>query len=326
MAEKLLSIKDLKVTFKNSDRTTNVVTGLDLEVEKGEIVGIVGESSSGKSISMYAVMRLLPDTAHVSGNIFFDGEDISDPDKAKIKEIRRKMRMVFQDPMTSLNPVFTVGSQLRDAMNGMGLSEEEKTEKAIRLLEMVGIPDGKSRIKKYPHQFSGGQRQRIMIAMALASDPKLLIADEPTTALDVTVQAQILELIKNISKELGMAVIMITHDMGVVAEMCDRVNVMYAGSLVESGSTDEIFYNSKHEYTKGLMRSVPNPEGGTKLTPIGGVAFNRMSMPKGCPFSPRCPECMKICLESKAPQREFETGHVASCWVNEIPGKEQSHE
>jgi len=322
MGEKLLSVKDLKVTFNNSDRHVDVVTGISFDVEEGQIVGIVGESSSGKSISMYAITRLLAKQAQITGSIIFDGEDISDPDAEQIRAFRRKMRMVFQDPMTSLNPVFSVGSQLKDAMSQMGMTAEEKTQKAIALLEMVGIPDGASRIKKYPHEFSGGQRQRIMIAMALASDPKLLIADEPTTALDVTVQAQILELIKKLSREKGMAVVLITHDMGVVAKMCDRVNVMYAGSLVESGTVDEIFYDSKHEYTRGLMRSVPNPEGGTRLVPIGGTPFNRMSMPKGCPFSPRCPEAMKICLESKAPVLEFEKEHMASCWMNMVPGTE----
>jgi len=313
----LLNVKNLNVSFKNKDNTINVIRDFNIKVNVGEIVGLVGESGSGKSVSMHSILRLVDKTAVINGEIIFDGKDISNPDNKLLREIRREIGVVFQEPMTSLNPVFTIGTQLRDSMNGMDLSLKEKNEKIVELLNLVGITDGEKRLNQYPHEFSGGQRQRIMIAMALAGNPKLLIADEPTTALDVTVQAQILELIADLSKKLNMAVVIITHDLGVIAKMCNRVYVLYAGKICEEANVDDLFYATAHEYTRGLLRAVPSAKGGDRLVPIGGTAVNLLALPKGCGFSPRCPMAMKICLSEMPQIKEIGKDHYAACWLNE---------
>lgn len=323
MGNTVLKIENMNVSFVTKEKRTDVIRGVSLEVGSGEIVGLVGESGSGKSVSMYSVMHLTGPQAVISGKITFNGEDVSSPDSTMIRQLRRRIGVIFQDPMTTLNPVFTVGSQMRDAMNGQQLTRKEKTEKAVKLLESVGISEAASRMRQYPHQFSGGQRQRIVIAMALAKDPLLIIADEPTTALDVTVQAQILDLLRDVASKRNVAVVMITHDLGVIAETCSRVNVMYAGKICESGSVRDIFYSPKHEYTKGLLRAVPNPDGGDRLIPIGGSAVNIMNLPKGCAFCSRCPEAMRICLESQPDEMEIGPGHTAACWMNAVPAEEE---
>ena len=287
---------------------------------RGKVLGIVGESGSGKSVTAYSVMQILASTGKiVSGSIKLDGQELVNAGENVMKTVRgNKVSIIFQDPMTSLNPTYTIGRQLMEAITlHTNRDKKQAKERAIEMLRLVNINEPEKRMKQYPYEFSGGMRQRIMIAMALACEPDILIADEPTTALDVTIQAQILELMKSLQEELGMAIIMITHDLGVVAQMCDEVIVMYAGSVCEQGTADEIFYNPRHEYTKGLMRSIPSADtAGTKLHPIAGTPIDLLNMPKGCPFAPRCDAAMKICLRERAERMQINEDHMATCWMN----------
>ena len=318
---KLLQIEDLKISFFTPAGEVRAVNGVTYSLEKGEVLGIVGESGSGKSVSVSALMQLLtPPGKVVGGSIEFDGKDIMSQTEEQMRAIRGKdIAMIFQDPMTSLNPVYTIGNQLVETiLCHRKISKREARELAIDNLRKVGINNPERRMKQYPHEFSGGMRQRVMIAMALSCEPKLLIADEPTTALDVTIQAQILDLMKNLRKEIDAAVILITHDLGIVSDICDRVLVMYGGKVVESGDIDDIYYRSKHPYTKGLLACLPKVNAGNreKLYPIEGTPIDLLNMPKGCSFASRCEQCMQICLREDPPVFEFNDGHIAKCWLH----------
>ncbi len=317
---KLLQVTDLHTSFFTPAGEVKAVNGLSFSLDEGKVLGIVGESGSGKSVTAYSVLQILASSGKiVSGSIKYRGEELVGASKEAMGKIRgNKISIIFQDPMTSLNPVFTIGNQLMEAiMLHTDRNKEQAKERAIEMLRLVGVNEPEKRIKQYPHEFSGGMRQRVMIAMALACEPDILIADEPTTALDVTIQAQILDLIKDLQKQLGMSVILITHDLGVVAEMCDEVIVMYAGEVCERGTADEIFYNPKHEYTKGLMRSIPMvSDEDRRLEPIGGTPVDLLNMPDGCPFAPRCDRAMKVCLSHKAKEIGINENHAASCWFN----------
>ncbi len=317
---KLLQVTDLHTSFFTPAGEVKAVNGLSFSLDEGKVLGIVGESGSGKSVTAYSVLQILASSGKiVSGSIKYRGEELVGASKETMGKIRgNKISIIFQDPMTSLNPVFTIGNQLMEAiMLHTDRNKEQAKERAIEMLRLVGVNEPEKRIKQYPHEFSGGMRQRVMIAMALACEPDILIADEPTTALDVTIQAQILDLIKDLQKQLGMSVILITHDLGVVAEMCDEVIVMYAGEVCERGTADEIFYNPKHEYTKGLMRSIPTvSDEDRRLEPIGGTPVDLLNMPDGCPFAPRCDKAMKVCLSHKAKELGINENHAASCWYN----------
>jgi len=317
---KLLQVTDLHTSFFTPAGEVKAVNGLSFSLDEGKVLGIVGESGSGKSVTAYSVLQILASSGKiVSGSIKYRGEELVGASKEAMGKIRgNKISIIFQDPMTSLNPVFTIGNQLMEAiMLHTDRNKEQAKERAIEMLRLVGVNEPEKRIKQYPHEFSGGMRQRVMIAMALACEPDILIADEPTTALDVTIQAQILDLIKDLQKQLGMSVILITHDLGVVAEMCDEVIVMYAGEVCERGTADEIFYNPKHEYTKGLMRSIPTvSDEDRRLEPIGGTPVDLLNMPDGCPFAPRCDRAMKVCLTHKAKEMGINDNHAASCWYN----------
>ena len=316
----LLEVRDLRTSFLTESGEVKAVDGISFNVEKGRVLGIVGESGSGKSVTAYSIMQILSNPGKIiSGSIKFDGEELVGADKKVLRNIRgRKISMIFQDPMTSLNPVYTIGNQLIETiMLHTPRNKQQATERAIEMIKIVGISDADKRLKQYPHELSGGMRQRIMIAIALACEPDILIADEPTTALDVTIQAQILELMKKLQAELGMAIIMVTHDLGVIVSMCDEVIVLYAGKVCEKGTVDEIFYNPKHEYTKGLLRSIPY---GSKtlgrLVPIEGSPVDMLNMPKGCAFAPRCSKAMKICLETQCKEIQITEKHSAACWIN----------
>ena len=318
--EHLLSVHDLHTTFTTDNGEVHAVNGVSFNLDAHKVLGIVGESGSGKSVTAYSVMQILAENGRISGgSILYKGEDISKWDEKKMAGFRGKnCSIIFQDPMTSLNPVFTVGNQLMEAIT---LHTDKRgaaaRARAVEMLELVGINEPEKRLKQYPFELSGGMRQRVMIAMALACEPDILIADEPTTALDVTIQAQILELMLDIQKKLGMAIIMVTHDLGVIAEMCDEIIVMYGGRVCERGTADEIFYNPKHEYTKGLLHSIPSVKGSReKLQPIEGTPINMLNMPKGCAFCPRCKEAMKICLEAVPEELFINQDHAAACWIN----------
>lgn len=317
--EHLLEVRDLKTSFFVPAGEVKSVDGTTFNVDKGKILGIVGESGSGKSVTAYSLMQILSKPGKIiSGSIKLQGRELVGLSEKELAKIRgNKISIIFQDPMTSLNPVYTIGNQLREAiMLHTDRDKKAATERAIEMLTLVGINSPEKRMKQYPFEFSGGMLQRIMIAMALCCEPDLLIADEPTTALDVTIQAQILELIQNIQKKTGMAVILITHDLGVVAELCDEVIVMYGGRIVERGIVDEIFYNPKHEYTKGLLNSIPSINGNKeRLIPISGNAIDLLNLPKGCAFSPRCPHAMKICLEQYPDELDVNENHKCSCFM-----------
>lgn len=317
---KLLEVKNLKTSFKTHIGDVQSVRGVSFHLDKGEALGVVGESGCGKSVTMMTIMRLLGENAKIEAEtITFDDKDITKPTEKVMQTIRgNDMSMIFQDPMTSLNPLFTVGDQLTEHLiKHKKISKKEAKEKAIKMLDMVGIPSPEKRLKQYPHEFSGGMRQRVMIAMSLICEPKLIIADEPTTALDVTIQAQILDLMKDLKSKLDTSIILITHELGVVADLCSRINVMYGGLIVEEGTTEDIFYRGKHPYTWGLLRSVPNPKSELKekLIPIEGQPPDLLKPPVGCPFTARCDYAMKICKEKQPPLFEIEKGHKAACWL-----------
>ena len=320
MSEKLLEIKDERLSFFTPAGEVKALNGVSFSMEEGEVLGIVGESGSGKSVTAYSIMGL---TAYpgklVGGTVHFNGHEIEKMTEKEFRKIRgNEVSIIFQDPMTSLNPVYTIGNQIVEViLLHTNKTKKEAYERARELLELVRINEPSKRLKQYPHELSGGMRQRVMIAIALACEPKLLIADEPTTALDVTIQAQILELMQELRKKLGMSIIMITHDLGVVASMCEKIAVMYAGHIVEYGTADEIFYNPSHEYTKGLIKSIPklNTEKIERLVPIEGQPVDLLNPPAGCPFAPRCSECMKICLNKMPPKTELSDTHYSYCWL-----------
>ena len=316
----LLEVNDLHTSFFTPAGEVKAVNGVSFYLDSGKVLGIVGESGSGKSVTAYSIMQILEKTGKiVSGSVKFDGQELVGIGEKGMKKIRgNKISIIFQDPMTSLNPTYTIGHQLMEAIRlHTNRNRKEAWDRAVEMLKLVNVTEPEKRMKQYPFEFSGGMRQRVMIAMALACEPDILIADEPTTALDVTIQAQILELMQKLQKELGMAIIMITHDLGVVAQMCDEVIVMYAGSICEQGTADEIFYNPKHEYTKGLMRSIPTVDNdGEKLEPIAGTPIDLLNMPQGCPFAPRCDAAMKICLRERCERMQINDMHQAACWVN----------
>lgn len=316
----LLEVNDLHTSFFTPVGEVKAVNGVSFNLDRGKVLGIVGESGSGKSVTAYSIMQILEKTGKiVSGSIKVDGKELVGISEKEMKNVRgNKISIIFQDPMTSLNPTYTIGHQLMEAiLLHTDRNKREAWDRAVEMLRLVNVNEPEKRMKQYPFEFSGGMRQRVMIAMALACEPDILIADEPTTALDVTIQAQILELMQSLQKELGMAIIMITHDLGVVAQMCDEVIVMYAGSICEQGTADEIFYNPKHEYTKGLMRSIPTiGNDGEKLHPISGTPIDLLNMPAGCPFAPRCDNAMKICLRQRAERLQINDSHQAACWMN----------
>ena len=320
MSEKLLEIKDEKLSFITPAGEVKALNGVSFSMNEGEVLGIVGESGSGKSVTAYSIMGL---TAYpgklIGGTIYFNGHQIEKMSEKEMRKIRgNEVSIIFQDPMTSLNPVYTIGNQITEVIRlHTGKSKKEAYDRAKELLELVGINEPTKRLKQYPHELSGGMRQRVMIAIALACEPKLLIADEPTTALDVTIQAQILELMQELRQKLGMSIIMITHDLGVVASMCERIAVMYAGHIVEYGTADEIFYEPKHEYTKGLINSIPklSAQEIERLVPIEGQPVDLLNPPAGCPFAPRCANCMKICLREMPPKTELSDTHYSHCWL-----------
>ncbi len=320
MSDVLLRVDDLHTAFTTDNGEVQAVNGISFDLNEGEILGIVGESGSGKSVTAYSIMQILAGNGYVkSGNIFYKGKDILQYSSDEMKHFRGKCcSIIFQDPMTSLNPVFTIGNQLKEAIKlHTDKRGAELKSRAIEMLELVGINEPERRLKQYPFELSGGMRQRVMIAMALACEPDILIADEPTTALDVTIQAQILEEIQKLQKKMGMAVILVTHDLGVIANLCDDIIVMYGGKVCERGTADEIFYNSKHEYTKGLLKSIPNTTNmNQKLEPIAGTPINLLNLPKGCSFCTRCKNAMKICLEEPPEEVFINDNHIASCWMN----------
>jgi oligopeptide transport system ATP-binding protein len=324
----LLEVSNLKTQFFTQDGVVKAVDDVSFYVMPGETLGVVGESGSGKSITGLSIMRLIPSPPGkiVNGEVMFNGRDIIKMSDEQVRSIRgNEIAMIFQDPMTSLNPVLTINRQISESLQlHMGMNKDQAKKRAIELLGMVGIPNPESRVNQYPHQFSGGMRQRVMIAMALSCNPKLLIADEPTTALDVTIQAQILDLMRNLQTETGTGVIMITHSMGVVAGMADRIQVMYAGHIVETASTEEIFANPRHPYTVGLMKSIPRLDARTKekLQPIRGLPPDLIDLPDMCPFVPRCNYAREKCEQKNPPLMEVKPGHYSACWFWEEVHKE----
>lgn len=321
---RLLEVKDLRTSFFTDAGEVKAVNGVSFNLDEGKVLGIVGESGSGKSVTAYSIMQILASTGKiVGGSIKFRGQELVGAGENVMKDIRgNRISIIFQDPMTSLNPTYTIGHQLMEAiMLHTDRDKKQAYDRAVELLRLVNINEPEKRMKQYPFEHSGGMRQRIVIAMALACEPDILIADEPTTALDVTIQAGILDLMNQLQKELGMAIILITHDLGVVAQMCDEVIVMYAGSICEQGTADEIFYNPCHEYTKGLLRSIPTVENeNEKLQPITGTPIDLLNMPEGCPFAPRCDCAMKICIHCRPKRRLINADHMATCFMNDKNG------
>lgn len=320
MSEYLVDIKNERLSFFTPAGEVKALNDVSLHLGEGEVLGIVGESGSGKSVTAYSLMGLTAFPGRlIGGNIRFNGHQIDTMTEKEMRHIRgNEISIIFQDPMTSLNPVYTIGNQIREViLLHTKKTKSEAQERAVELLQLVGMNEPEKRLKQYPHELSGGMRQRVMIAIALACEPKLLIADEPTTALDVTIQAQILELMMELKNKLGMAIIMITHDLGVVANMCDRIAVMYAGKVVEYGTTDDIFYRPSHEYTKGLLRSIPkiHEKEHSRLVPIEGSPVDMLNPPAGCPFAPRCGSCMKICLREMPDYIDLSDSHYTACWL-----------
>ena len=314
----ILKVEGLRTSFFTHLGEVKAIRGISFSLNKGQTIGIVGESGSGKSVTSLSIMNLLTFPGKiVEGSITFNGEELTTKSKKEMLKLRgNDISMIFQDPMTSLNPVYTIGEQLRDVIkHHQKISTKKANEKILNLFELVGIPDPLSRIDNYPHEFSGGMRQRAMIAMALSCGPELLIADEPTTALDVTIQAQILELMTDISKESGTSIILITHDLGVVANTCERIIVMYGGLIMEEGTAEEIFLNPLHPYTKGLLKSIPNPKKKERLIPILGTPPDLLKPPVGCPFVARCDNALNICARKEPPFYYAEEGHRAMCWL-----------
>ena len=325
----MLEVRDLHTSFFTPAGEVKAVNGVSFNLDHGKVLGIVGESGSGKSVTAYSILQILTHPGRiVSGSIKFNGQELVGSGEQVMRTIRgNKISIIFQDPMTSLNPVYTIGNQLRETIRlHTDRNAEQAQARAIEMLQLVGINEPEKRLKQYPYELSGGMRQRVMIAMALACEPDILIADEPTTALDVTIQAQILELMQELQKKMGMAIIMITHDLGVIASMCDEVIVMYAGSVCERGTADNIFYRPRHEYTKGLIRSIPNIDLDDKvrLVPIEGTPIDLLKMPAGCAFAPRCEKAMKLCLEGHAPEVWVGKDHLAACWMNFKEGMERN--
>ncbi|MFC7439697.1 ABC transporter ATP-binding protein [Laceyella putida] len=318
---KILEVKDLHVSFKTYKGEVQAVRGVDFHLNKGETIAIVGESGCGKSVTSQTIMRLIPNPPGVikKGEIIFDGTDLAKASEKQMEKIRgSEISMIFQDPMTSLNPTMTIGTQIMEGLiKHQKLSKQEAKKQATEMLRLVGIPSPESRLDQYPHQFSGGMRQRAMIAIALACQPKVLIADEPTTALDVTIQAQIIDLMKELQSKTGTSIILITHDLGVVADIADRVVVMYAGKVVESGKLDEIFYEPKHPYTWGLLGSMPRLDlsRDQELLPILGTPPNLLHPPKGCPFAARCKHAMSICTQEMPEFDQVSSTHQVACWL-----------
>jgi len=320
--ENILEVKDLKVSFQTYAGEVQSVRGVNFNLKKGECLAIVGESGCGKSVTSQAIMRLVASNGRIKpeSSVLFDGKiDIAKLTDKQMESIRgSEMGMIFQDPMTSLNPTMKVGAQISEGLiKHQGLSKQAARERAIEMLRLVGMPNPETRIDQYPHEFSGGMRQRVMIAIALACNPKLLIADEPTTALDVTIQAQIIDLMRDLQEKTGASIIIITHDLGVVADIAQRVVVMYAGKVVEQGTVDDVFYNPQHPYTWGLLRSVPRLDSNKDedLIPIEGTPPDLFAPPKGCAFAARCPYAMEVCLESDPETTKVNAGHSASCWL-----------
>lgn len=324
--EYLLEVNNLKTSFFTHVGEVQAVRGMDFKLRKGDVLGIVGESGSGKSVTALSIMKLIDFPGKIKeGQIIFNGEDITNYSESKMSNIRgNDIAMIFQDPMTSLNPVFRIRDQMVEVIRRhQKLNRKQAIQKAIDMLEMVGIPEPKGRIKSYPHEFSGGMRQRVMIATALSCNPQLLIADEPTTALDVTIQAQILDIMRDISEKLDTAIILITHDLGVIAETCHDLIVMYGGMPMEKGTVLDIFESPQHPYTVGLLKSVPrmNSKENGRLKPIAGSPPDLLAPPAGCPFSPRCPHNMQICTEEAPPMLEAGESHTSACWLlhNDAP-------
>jgi len=320
-SSELLLVQDLQTHFRTMDGVVKAVDGVSFDIGKGASIGVVGESGCGKSVTSLSIMRLIERPGWIAGgHILFRGRDLARISEEAMRRIRGDdISMVFQEPMTSLNPVFTVGDQVGEAIRvHRNVSRKEALSRAVELLNMVGIPNAERRIKEYPHNFSGGQRQRVMIAMALANDPDLLILDEPTTALDVTIQAQILELVKDLQKRVNTAVMLITHDLGVVAEMSERVIVMYAGRVVEDGSVMSVLKDPKHPYTKGLLSSIPSlGHKGQRLNVIAGAVPNPLRLPQGCKFAPRCPFVMEVCHREEPPLKipPGDSERTTRCWL-----------
>jgi len=323
----LLQVKGLKTQFFTQDGVVNAVNGIDFDLNEGETLGIVGESGCGKSVSVLSLMRLIPTPPGriVGGEGWFQGRDLLTMDAEEIRSVRgNKIAMIFQDPMTSLNPVLTINQQVSEALElHLGMDKHQSRKRTIELLELVSIPEAANRVDDYPHQFSGGMRQRVMIAMGLSCNPQLLIADEPTTALDVTIQAQITRLVRQLKEEIGMAVIWITHDLGVIAGLADRVNVMYAGYIIETADVKDIYGDPRHPYTLGLLRSIPrlDAERKTKLTPIEGLPPDLIGMQIGCPFAPRCTYAIDRCLQENPQLETIALRHRVACWVDVTGGK-----
>ena len=315
----LLEVTDLHTVFDTPAGEVKAVNGISFKLDRGKVLGIVGESGSGKSVTAYSILQILEKSGRiVSGSVKLNGQELVGAGEKVMKDIRgNRISIIFQDPMTSLNPTYTIGHQLMEViLLHTGRNQKQAYERAVEMLRLVGVNEPEKRMRQYPHAFSGGMRQRVMIAMALACEPDVLIADEPTTALDVTIQAQILELMKKLQKELGMAILMITHDLGVVAQMCDEVIVMYAGSICEQGTVDEIFYHPKHAYTRGLLRSLPKLDEDGSLHPIPGTPVDLLNMPAGCPFAPRCEDAMRICMKQRCERMDINKDHQAACWLN----------
>ncbi len=316
----LLEVNDLRTSFFTDAGEVKAVDGVSFRLDRGKVLGIVGESGSGKSVTAYSIMQILAPTGKIiGGSVKLDGQELVGADENTMRSVRgNRISIIFQDPMTSLNPTYTIGHQLEEAIIlHTNRNKKQAKERALEMLQLVNVNEPQKRLKQYPYELSGGMRQRVMIAMALACEPDILIADEPTTALDVTIQAQILELMQDLQQKLGMAIIMITHDLGVVAQLCDEVIVMYAGSICERGTADAIFYHPAHEYTKGLMRSIPRDENnGLRLQPITGTPIDLLNMPAGCPFAPRCDQTMKVCLTQRPEEIRIANDHISRCWVN----------